>query len=168
MAWDNTPWGVGGWLHSAKSTAHVFRRVGRLTRQAPDIRSADVPPAISSETWSTIRTAMELQTVFKELSAAEDKGLSEEQRKDLEERAAAKGMLALFKVGPFSLPDPEADLALRTHANDQGAKLEIESVVREVCDRVLGDPDASKEERRLRAVALGEVTEPRFVRQPDS
>jgi hypothetical protein len=41
---------------------------------------------------------MELQTVFKELAAAEDKGLSEEQRKELEEKAAAKGMVALFKV----------------------------------------------------------------------
>lgn len=36
----------------------------------------------------------------------------------------------------------------------KSAKLEVESVIRETCDRLLGDPKVSKEKLRLRAVAL--------------
>jgi len=36
----------------------------------------------------------------------------------------------------------------------KGAKLEIESVLRETCDRVLEDPTISSEKAHLRAVAL--------------
>jgi hypothetical protein len=79
---------------------------------------ADCIIPIGSETWSTIRTAMELQTVFKELAAAEDKGLSEEQRKELEEKAAAKGMLALFKVRRFSLSHRVCGFFLRLKTTD--------------------------------------------------
>lgn len=38
---------------------------------------------------------------FKELSAAEEKGLSDEKRKELEEKAATKGIQALFRVRYF-------------------------------------------------------------------
>lgn len=37
----------------------------------------------------------------------------------------------------------------------KGAKLEVESVIRDVTERVLYDQDVSKETQRLRAVALG-------------
>ena len=37
----------------------------------------------------------------------------------------------------------------------QGAKLEVESVVRETAERVLSDPLVSKEKLALRVVALG-------------
>ena len=36
----------------------------------------------------------------------------------------------------------------------QGAKLEIESVLRETCDRVLSNPQVPATKRQLRAVAL--------------
>ena len=36
----------------------------------------------------------------------------------------------------------------------QGTKLEVESVLREVCDRVLTDPTISRDKTQLRAVAL--------------
>ena len=39
----------------------------------------------------------------------------------------------------------------------KGAKLEVESVIREVSERVLYDQNVSKETQRLRAVALGVV-----------
>lgn len=66
---------------------------------------------------STLRTALELKSIFDQLQAAEAAGssLSPEERKRLEESAAEKGLQALFK----------------------GAKLEIEGVLRDVCDRVL-------------------------------
>ena len=71
--------------------------------------------------------------MFDQIQAAERAGnLSPEEKKRLEEAAAEKGLQALFK----------------------GAKLEIESVLRETCDRVLGNPNLSSEQRHLRALAL--------------
>lgn len=105
---------VGGWLHSAKSTAHVF-----------------------SETVGAVRAAYDVKAVFDEIAKAEAEGgpgISEERKKELEEEAARKGLRALFK----------------------GAKLEVESVIREVCDRILEDPKITREKSRKRAVALGQ------------
>ncbi|KIK69487.1 hypothetical protein GYMLUDRAFT_35551 [Collybiopsis luxurians FD-317 M1] len=88
---------------------------------------------VFSETVSTLRAAIELKAVFDQIQAAEKAGnLSPEERKKLEEQAAEKGLQALFK----------------------GAKLEIDSILREVCDRLLEDPNVSKEKAVLRAVAL--------------
>jgi hypothetical protein len=42
--------------------------------------------------------AYELKEVFDSLAKAEQQGLSEEKRKELEEKAAQKGIQALFKV----------------------------------------------------------------------
>ncbi|MCO5566012.1 hypothetical protein L7F22_019687 [Adiantum nelumboides] len=107
-------WGIGGVFHSAASSYHLVR-----------------------ETVSTVRAALELKQVFEELAVAEEKGITEERKKQLEEAAAQKGMRALFK----------------------GAKLEVESIIREVSERVLYDQNVSKETQRLRATALGIVGE---------
>ncbi|KAI0804553.1 DnaJ-domain-containing protein [Irpex lacteus] len=88
---------------------------------------------VFSETVSTLRSAMELKNVFEQIQAAEAAGnLSPEEKKRLEEQAAEKGLQALFK----------------------GTKLEIESILREVCDRVLEDPTITRYKAQLRAVAL--------------
>lgn len=48
---------------------------------------------------STLRSAIELKTVFDQIQAAEKAGnLSPEEKKRLEESAAEKGLQALFKV----------------------------------------------------------------------
>ncbi|GAA6014889.1 hypothetical protein JCM11491_002150 [Sporobolomyces phaffii] len=117
------PFGVGGWFHSAKSTAHIF-----------------------NQTVSTVRSAYALKDVFEAIQKAEESGVSPEEKKKLEDKAAQMGLHALFK----------------------GAKLEVESVIREVCDRVLsptgvedsvaGAAAATKVSLatlRKRAVALG-------------
>lgn len=71
--------------------------------------------------------------MFDQIQAAEKAGnLSPEERKKLEEQAAEKGIQALFK----------------------GTKLEVESILRETCERVLTDPTISREKAQLRAVAL--------------
>ncbi|KAI8080241.1 X-domain of DnaJ-containing-domain-containing protein [Gilbertella persicaria] len=88
---------------------------------------------IFSQTVGTLRTAYDLQSTFGELQKAEEKGLSEEERAKLEEAAAAKGLEAIWK----------------------GSKLEIEGVLRDVCDEVLGDTKCSKEELESRIRALG-------------
>lgn len=88
---------------------------------------------VFSETVSTLRAAIELKNVFEQIQAAERAGnLSPEERRRLEESAAEKGVQALFK----------------------GTKLEIESVLRETCDRVLEDPTVPRSKAQLRAVAL--------------
>ncbi|TFK19616.1 chaperone regulator [Coprinopsis marcescibilis] len=89
---------------------------------------------VFSETVSTLRAAIELKAVFDQIAAAEKSagGLTPEARKKLEEQAAEKGLQALFK----------------------GARLEIESVLREVCDNVLSDPTLPPHKAQLRAVAL--------------
>ncbi|KAL4401417.1 DnaJ-like protein [Malassezia pachydermatis] len=101
---------ITGFYHAASSSIHTVR-----------------------ETVSTLRAAMELKSVFEELAKAEEDGITEERKKQLEDQAAEKGMRALFK----------------------GAKLEIEGVIREVSDRVLYDTSASKQTQRWRAEALG-------------
>ncbi|KAI0731518.1 DnaJ-domain-containing protein [Fomitopsis betulina] len=88
---------------------------------------------VFSETVSTLRAAMDLKSVFEQIQAAEKAGnLSPEERQRLEEQAAEKGLQALFK----------------------GTKLEIESVLRETCDRVLEDPAVPRSKAQLRAIAL--------------
>ncbi|TFK64456.1 DnaJ-domain-containing protein [Pluteus cervinus] len=110
LATNQTIWGMGGWLHNVQGKYHVF-----------------------SETVSTLRSAIELKSVFDQIQAAEKAGnLSPEERKKLEEQAAEKGLQALFK----------------------GTKLEVESILREVCDRILEDPTLPQNKAQLRAVAL--------------
>ncbi|EKM51214.1 uncharacterized protein PHACADRAFT_263235 [Phanerochaete carnosa HHB-10118-sp] len=88
---------------------------------------------VFSETVSTLRSAIELKQVFEQIQAAEAAGnLPPDEKRRLEEQAAEKGVQALFK----------------------GTKLEIESVLRETCDRVLEDPSISRAKATLRAVAM--------------
>ncbi|KAF8259795.1 X-domain of DnaJ-containing-domain-containing protein [Lactarius quietus] len=83
---------------------------------------------------STLRSAIELKAVFDQIQQAEQSGtLSPEEKKRLEEQAAEKGLQALLRYG---------------------AKLEIDSVIRETCDRVLNDPTISRDKAVMRAVAL--------------
>lgn len=82
---------------------------------------------------STVRAALELKSVFEKLQAAEQSGVSPEELRKLEEQAAEQGVRTLWK----------------------GAKMEVESVIRETCDKVLSDPTVSRQKRDLRAAALG-------------
>ncbi len=99
---------------------------------------------------STLRAAMELKGVFEQIQAAERAGnLTPEEKQKLEEQAAEKGIQTLFKVRSAKICRYFADgCAL------QGAKLEVESVLREACDRILEDPNVPRTKAQLRAVAL--------------
>ncbi|KAI7907773.1 X-domain of DnaJ-containing-domain-containing protein [Cokeromyces recurvatus] len=85
---------------------------------------------IFSQTVEALRTAYNLQSTFGELQKAEENGVSEEERGKLEEAAAT--MVRYNKIG--------------LKAMWKGSKLEIEGVLRDVCDRVLGDANCSKAE----------------------
>jgi len=102
---------------------------------------------VFSETVATVRAALEVKQVFEQLAQAEKSGVTPEQRKKLEEQAAEKGMQALFK----------------------GAKLEIESVLRETCDRVL-NPESGLPQYKLalRATALEILGEAFMAAQKDA
>lgn len=103
---------------------------------------------IISETVGTVKTALDLQSSYTKLKEMENKTdvqvelTREEQqlKSKLEQEAASKGMEALWR----------------------GSKLEVEGVLREVCDLTLGEEIVDNEVRRRRAVALrvlGEVYE---------
>ncbi|GJJ68505.1 hypothetical protein EMPS_00851 [Entomortierella parvispora] len=87
---------------------------------------------ILSETVSTLRAAMDLQQSFSQLQEAEKEEMDEAAKKALEEAAATKGLRALWK----------------------GSKLEVEGVLRDVCDRTLGDTTVPKAVLLKRASAL--------------
>ncbi|KAF9321581.1 hypothetical protein BG000_004111 [Podila horticola] len=87
---------------------------------------------ILSETVSTLRAAMDLQQSFTQLQEAEKEPMDEAAKKALEEAAASKGLRALWK----------------------GSKLEVEGVLRDVCDKTLSDPTVPKTTLIKRASAL--------------
>ncbi|KAG9291423.1 hypothetical protein G9A89_021841 [Geosiphon pyriformis] len=95
---------------------------------------------VFSETISTLKSAIDLQQSFTQLQEAEKKGLDATEKSKLEEATATKGLMALWK----------------------GSKLEVESILREVCDRVLSDSRLPKPLLKKRAQGLkiiGEVYE---------
>lgn len=135
LAANQTFLGVGGWLHNVQGKYHVFSET-----YVVDVSIFPIIHPTPIHSVSTLRSALELKSVFDQIQAAEKAGnLSPEERQKLEEQAAEKGLQALFK----------------------GAKLEIDSVLREVCDRILlleaEDPSSSsvgREKAVLRAAAL--------------
>jgi len=70
--------------------------------------------------------------------------MSDTQKRELEEKAAAKGLDALFK----------ARMSGVSSLTRQGARLEVESVIREVCDGILYDERVSQTVRDKRAAGL--------------
>ncbi|ORX82859.1 DnaJ-domain-containing protein [Anaeromyces robustus] len=105
---------------------------------------------IFSETVGTLKTAIDLQQSFNKLQEAEknESSLSPEDQNlkaQLEFEAASKGMETVWR----------------------GSKLEIESVLREVCDNVLYDSSASTELKRRRADALLAIGEVFYAVKPD-
>ncbi|KAJ1942234.1 DnaJ-like protein, partial [Linderina macrospora] len=87
---------------------------------------------IIGSAYTTIKAAMDLQRTYAELARAEERSLSPEEKQRLEEQAAKKALEALWKSG----------------------KLEIENILREVCDSVLHDSIADKKVLKRRAAAL--------------
>ncbi|RKP35177.1 DNAJ-containing protein, partial [Dimargaris cristalligena] len=83
-------------------------------------------------TYSTIRSAVDLQRTYEELEAADQKGFTPEQKRELEELAARKGLEAMWK----------------------GSKLDIENVLRDVCERTLNEKGIDKALAKKRAAAL--------------
>ncbi|KAF2229760.1 DnaJ-domain-containing protein [Viridothelium virens] len=90
---------------------------------------------LAKETWGTISTAIDAQMTMEEMAKMEEKGGEEwtdEKKAEYEKRVTGKILAAAWR----------------------GSKFEIQGVLRDVCDRVLGDKKVSMEKRMERAHGL--------------
>ena len=89
----------------------------------------------AKDTWSTISTAIDAQLTMEEMAKAEEKGgedWTDEKKAEYEKRVTGKILAAAWK----------------------GSRYEIQSVLREVCDKVLNDKHVKLDKRVERAHAL--------------
>ena len=87
------------------------------------------------DTWNTISTAIDAQMTMEEMAKLEDKGgddWTDEKKAEYERRVTGKILAAAWK----------------------GSRFEIQSVLRDVCDRVLNDKRVRLEKRVERAEAM--------------
>ena len=87
------------------------------------------------DTWSTISTAIDAQLTMEEMAKMEEKGgedWTDEKKAEYERRVTGKILAAAWK----------------------GSRFEIQSVLRDVCDKVLNDKSVRLEKRMERAQAL--------------
>lgn len=90
---------------------------------------------LAKETWNTISTAIDAQLTMEEMAKMEEKGgedWTDEKKAEYEKKVTGKILAAAWK----------------------GSKFEIQSVLRDVCDKVLNDKDVKLEKRVERAQAL--------------
>ncbi|KAL8946043.1 MAG: hypothetical protein Q9222_007509 [Ikaeria aurantiellina] len=89
----------------------------------------------AKDTWSTISTAIDAQMTMEEMAKMEEKGgedWTDEKKAEYEKRVTGKILAAAWK----------------------GSRYEIQSVLREVCDKVLNDRHVKMDKRIERAHAL--------------
>ncbi|KAK8237945.1 DnaJ domain protein [Phyllosticta capitalensis] len=90
---------------------------------------------LAKETWGTISTAIDAQMSMEEMAKAEERGgedWTDEKKAEYEKLVTGKILAAAWR----------------------GSKFEIQSVLRDVCDKVLGDKNIKLEKRMERAQAL--------------
>ncbi|KAL8895908.1 MAG: hypothetical protein Q9207_007954 [Kuettlingeria erythrocarpa] len=89
----------------------------------------------AKDTWSTISTAIDAQLTMEEMAKMEEKGgedWTDEKKAEYERRVTGKILAAAWK----------------------GSRYEIQSILRDVCDKVLNDRNVKLEKRIERAQAL--------------
>lgn len=90
---------------------------------------------LAKDTWSTISTAIDAQITIEEMAKLEEKGgqdWTDEKKAEYEKRVTGKILAAAWK----------------------GSRYEIQSVLRDVCDKILNDRSVRLEKRVERAQAL--------------
>lgn len=90
---------------------------------------------LAKDTWSTISTAIDAQMTMEEMAKLEEKGgqdWTDEKKAEYEKRVTGKILAAAWK----------------------GSRFEIQSVLRDVCDKILNDRSVKLEKRVDRAKAL--------------
>ena len=87
------------------------------------------------ETWGTISSAIDAQMTLEEMAKAEEKGgedWTDEKKAELEKKVTGKILMAAWR----------------------GSRFEIQSVLRDVCDKILNDKNVALNKRVERAHAL--------------
>lgn len=90
---------------------------------------------LAKDTWNTISTAIDAQLTMEEMAKMEEKGgddWTDEKKAEYEKRVTGKILAAAWK----------------------GSRFEIQSVLRDVCDKVLNDKNVKLDKRVERAHAL--------------
>lgn len=90
---------------------------------------------LAKETWTTISTAIDAQMTMEEMAKMEERGgedWTDEKKAEYEKKVTGKILAAAWR----------------------GSKFEIQSVLRDVCDQVLGDKGIKLDKRLERAHAL--------------
>ncbi len=90
---------------------------------------------LAKDTWNTISTAIDAQVTMEEMAKMEEKGgedWTDEKKAEYEKRVTGKILAAAWK----------------------GSRFEIQSVLRDVCDKILNDKNVKMEKRIERAHAL--------------
>ena len=90
---------------------------------------------LAKDTWNTISTAIDAQLTMEEMAKMEEKGgedWTDEKKAEYERRVTGKILAAAWK----------------------GSRFEIQSVLRDVCDKVLNDKKVKMDKRLERAQAL--------------
>lgn len=90
---------------------------------------------LAKDTWNTISTAIDAQLTMEEMAKMEEKGgedWTDEKKAEYEKRVTGKILAAAWK----------------------GSRFEIQSVLRDVCDKVLNDKSVKMDKRVERAHAL--------------
>ena len=91
--------------------------------------------SLAKDTWNTISTAIDAQLTIEEMAKMEEKGgedWTDEKKAEYERRVTGKILAAAWK----------------------GSRFEIQSVLRDVCDKVLNDKNVKMDKRVERAQAL--------------
>lgn len=105
---------------------------------------------LAKETWGTISTAIDAQMTMEEMAKLEEKGgadWTDEKKAEYERKVTGKILAAAWR----------------------GSKFEIQSVLRDVCDKVLGDKSVKLEKRveRAHALVLAGTIYQKAARDPD-
>jgi len=118
-----------GLVYSSKSKQFLGMKGGELPRVFQSLKEKK---HIMGELWSTLKSAMAVQSTVELIQKAEAQGLDQAEQLKLEEDATNKMYAAIW----------------------QSSKFDVEQTLRQVCDSVLLDKSIPQNIRRKRAEAL--------------
>jgi len=129
-----------GYIYSVKASEYLAKYNEDILGMPSFVHRMRLKGRAFSDTFSTVKSAVDVHHTFVQLQQAEQTGASEAEKEKLQEEAVKKGTDAIWK----------------------GSKLEIESVIKSVCDKSLADITLEKSTLRKRSEALkiiGEIYE---------
>lgn len=145
LATRQTFLGVGGWLHNVQGKYHVFSET--YVSQPPTEPSAltFLVKGLNRTVRHGIKGRFRPNPGRGKRRKPQPRGKTQTRRTSCRERTTGPVQGRSRSFSP---------LEVSSISTPQGAKLEIESVLRETCDKVLEDPSITPAKANLRAVAL--------------